>query len=613
MVQKLTGSYRALALAGLFGSLAVSATSVEAATCAVANGSTNTVSTSCYDLSWTNGSLTITNGTTITLSATIRAIDPSNSTVTGLTIDSGATVDGGVMRAIFASNATIGTITNNGTITSTSAELIYLNNTNVTTITNTGTISSGGGGLGGANAISIFNGSTVGTLNNITGTILGGSDTDYASFQNRGTLTTLNNGQSGFTFGGTAPANYNIAVASTSSFGTLTIKNTNNFAISTMNFGIVAGSVIQNNHTYDNVIQAASDSSFDSTATKTGSFTSGANTYSYSLVWDGAAWDLVFGTPGPTVSATNSLAMIQANARGLASVYNQQVSSLQAGLSYDCGIFDKNNLCVSVGGRYSYADSSPTGQTETGLVIVSYRAAPGIRIGAFADQSLDTNNSINFRQTKNSPMWGLFAAWNMNESGQGLAVQVSAVSSDSSLTATRSALSDTEAGSGKTPMRGQGYRLLASYQQAIATGVVLVPYAGLQFTRLHTGAYSESATTVVTAPLSYNGTEQKSFSAIAGLGMQAMLTDKLSGSASVGIQQALDESTTHYKGTSSIVGLETFDVQLPDRRRSMATASAGLAYHVSTTERIGLGVQWQQQAFKGTSTTTALATYSIGF
>lgn len=69
----------------------------------------------------------------------------------------------------------------------------------------------------------------------------------------------------------------------------------------------------------------------------------------------------------------------------------------------------------------------------------------------------------------------------------------------------------------------------------------------------------------------------------------------------------------NYQGTSSINGLNTFSVQMPSANNSMATATVGLSYAVAKNERLGFNVLWQQQPFINTNTTTALATYTIGF
>ena len=69
----------------------------------------------------------------------------------------------------------------------------------------------------------------------------------------------------------------------------------------------------------------------------------------------------------------------------------------------------------------------------------------------------------------------------------------------------------------------------------------------------------------------------------------------------------------NYAGSSNIPGLTSFNVQMPGNVNAMATASAGLFYDVNRRERLGFNVLWQQQPFIATNTTTALATYTIGF
>ena len=69
------------------------------------------------------------------------------------------------------------------------------------------------------------------------------------------------------------------------------------------------------------------------------------------------------------------------NAYALRSVYDVQTAALNAGLSYDCNVFDKEGFCLSTGGRYSVA-TSPETKTTSGLLIGSYKYDKNIRLGA---------------------------------------------------------------------------------------------------------------------------------------------------------------------------------------------------------------------------------------
>lgn len=67
-----------------------------------------------------------------------------------------------------------------------------------------------------------------------------------------------------------------------------------------------------------------------------------------------------------------------------------------------------------------------------------------------------------------------------------------------------------------------------------------------------------------------------------------------------------------YAGTSQVPSLGSFSVQMPAARRTLATASAGLANDIAKHQRLGVNLQWQQQAI-GASTLTFLAGYTMGF
>ncbi|WP_162785416.1 hypothetical protein [Polynucleobacter necessarius] len=68
----------------------------------------------------------------------------------------------------------------------------------------------------------------------------------------------------------------------------------------------------------------------------------------YRLGYDGKDVFLYLDTPFLEVDNVNTTRAVQINASGLASIYNQQVAAYQAALMYDCRMYDKNNICVSV-------------------------------------------------------------------------------------------------------------------------------------------------------------------------------------------------------------------------------------------------------------------------
>ena len=318
--------------------------------------------------------------------------------------------------------------------------------------------------------------------------------------------------------------------------------------------------------------------------------------------------DWVYG-PSP-YSTLNS---IEQNTPGLATSFNQQLGALQAALTYDCVKFDSNNICLSGGGRYTYAGANPSGDAQAALVILGYKPAPSIRVGVYLDQSINISSPSNISQTHDSPMWGLFGNWSQHQDGTGLSLEGNAAFAFSSLAVSRSSNYSTEPGSGSGSFNSQAFRLQANYALPITEEIRLIPYLGIRYTHLNFGSYSESSNSQVMAPLSYNSLTQSIFSALSGVGLYSKLAEKLSGVVSVGFQQNLMYSMSNYSGTSTIPGINSFSVQMPSYQNTMITTSAGLFYDVVSNQRVGLNFLWQQQPFIGTNTSSVMATYTIGF
>lgn len=541
----------------------------------------------------TNSYAIIDYGTIETLRNTSTGIISSDSSAVNLTNTSRLINEGSITSTnsygIRIAPGTVGSIENSGSIRS-SGPAIYVDGS-VTSLTNTGTIAStNGDGI----TIDFSNFGTITNYGTISG--LGGDILSIAS-----TFGTLNNAQSGLRIASGLPSTYQIILGRNAhTYGTLNYIDGSGILD---HFGIYDGTV--KDKSYVGVLRGIS--------TVTNGTTGSYGGYNYQLVLESGSsdvWDLLFPT---YLMATNTLTAVQQNAVGLSTIYNQQAAAYQAALSYDCQVYDQNNLCASVGGRYTYAGPSPSSNQQAGLLILGYKPYQNFRVGAFADQSVNISTPNGFTQSKTSPMWGFFAKWHKNRDETGLGVQASAVTSASTLTATRVQLTDTEAGSGSTQFNGQGYQLTTNYHLPVTSSSSLVPYLGLRYTRISAGAYTENTTSTVASPLSYNAMVQNTFSAIGGVGVRSHLAEKLTGTASVGIQQNLNYTMGNYAGTSSINGLESFSVQMPGNVNAMATATVGMFYDVNKRERFGLNVLWQQQPFIATNTTTALATYTIGF
>lgn len=486
-----------------------------------------------------------------------------------------------------------------GVIESASFDTIVNDNSTISLINNSGIIRAPSGGMFG-----IANGSS-GVISTITNT--GTIDGSHGSIYNNNVITTLNNAQGvGNASGplvlyGNLPSNYNIIINSLTNYGRLFASSPGS---SLTNFGVYNASKLAAG-TYTSVISGVSSSNLGITAGNLGGYKWYLSLNSTDI------WDLIVES---SISATNTLLTVQQNAAALATTYNVQAAGLQAGLSYDCNTFDQYGLCASVGGRASYGLTTPVGNQQAGLLIVSHRPDPHFRFGAFADQSVNSAMPNGIKQNNSGPMYGIFGYWNHQKDGMGLGASITTAVANNNLTISRNAsLVNTEAGAGNTDLSGQAIQGQVTFAVQATDRFKAIPYAGLRYYRVATGGYSEGINTNLTSPLTYNAMAQEVLAATGGIGTSVFLAEKLTGTASVGIQQNLNYKMGNYQGTSSINGLESFSVNMPSNINSMATATAGMNYAVKKNEKIGVNVLWQQQAFSATNTITALATYTMGF
>lgn len=313
-----------------------------------------------------------------------------------------------------------------------------------------------------------------------------------------------------------------------------------------------------------------------------------------------------------TASTDDTLQEMRRNAQGLRSVFNGQNGALLAGLSYDCTIFDKNNVCVSSGGRYTFAGDGSTWNLG-GLLILAYRPTEKTRIGVFADQSLDAGSPGTFTVGKNDPTLGVFGNWAMNKDGNGLNLHASAVFSSADLTVTRPGTSTTEGGQGRTALYGQAYELRATYVKPLNDDLTVSPYIGLRYSRIGSGAYSEYASAQVANPVSYNAVAQDVFSAIVGSSASLRLKNNSRLTAGVGLQQNLGYKMDAYSGSSDLAGMTTFSVPTDGHNDTLLMASLGAHHDLNRRERLAINALWQEQPNSHKGTTSIIATWTMGF
>lgn len=613
-----------------------SSKNAHSATCTpVTGGADATISADCEQLVLdAAGAVTISTGTTV--SGNLAILNSTNSSTTSLTINGIISSSNSEYSIYIQSGSSFGRITNSGTISSggsfggTAIGLAIEYQSRTTSITdfiNSGTISVGNGAIGISNSggvISSFQNSgtistgrsnptipyaisneldgLISTLTNI-GTISTGTG-GTAIYNNASTITTLNNQQGvgnssgALTYKGVLPTNYNIIINSPTQYGQLSGTSVTGSA----NFGIYSTSTLTRT-TYTQVLSGLADSNVGTTRTgKYNGFTWNLQLQSGSLT----VWDLIV-TGASTADTQQSLVNTASVLQG---TFTLQNSVMVNGFTYDCPVFDKHGVCISVGGRNTTVQAQGINNTN-GLLIASYRLNKNnTRIGAWVDQNLSMSGPGTVQLNNSTPMIGIFGVWSQRPDGVGAEVKVSAAYGQKDLTVTRQIVGTSEAGSGGSQLVSQGAQVVGKYGFAVMPDVVVSPYAGIRYTQNNMGGYTEATSSAVTAPLTYSALNTNATTALAGAEARYRGIPKTTLFASAGVETDTNTANGSYSATG-VDGLTPVNFN-PNPVKTRPTATVGGYYDITKSQRIGVTGIYRQEPFQAVSTTTVLATYTIG-
>jgi Autotransporter beta-domain len=546
-------------------------------------------------------------------------------TINGITNNLGGTIHGRNI-GIFNSAATIATLTNSGSLTGQSAisnaassSIGLINNTSsggisgtagygilnggtIASITNAGTISAAGGLYEG-----IVNNGTITTITNYgSGAITGSSG--GPGIINNGTLTTLNVGGSGtLKYNGAMPTYLN-TIINGGTYGKLSLIGNSNTGQST--FGIYGGGVsgvaasTLNRGTYSTVLSGVA------TGNIIGATKGNYNGFTWSLSETdtiNGIWNLLV-TGASTADTQQSLVN---TASALQNTFTLQNSVLANSFSYDCNVFGANDVCISAGGRNTQVSAANGLNNTSALLIAAYRVMPFVRVGAYADQNLSVNNTgSTVNLGNNTPLVGLFGAWNERLDGTGTEVKVSAAYGQKNTTVTRQVVGTSEAGSGSSQLNSQGAQVTAKYGFGIVENVIVSPYVGMRYTQNNMNGYSEQATSSVTAPLTYSALNTNATTALAGVGASYRFIPQATAFASAGVESDTNTNNGTYSATG-VAGLTPINFNA-NPVRTRPTATLGAYYDIEKNQRLGITGIYRQEPYQAVQTTTVLATYTVG-
>ena len=447
---------------------------------------------------------------------------------------------------------------------------------------------------------------SVGLITNL-GTITGGG----YHIRNVGTITTLNNRQGAgnssgaLTYIGTLPTNYNIIVNSTSIYGKLAVTS----GTGSMAFGVYSTSTLTSN-LYTGVLSGVASSRISNLSGSTVTGTLGLFNWTLQDLDANNTWDLLVALNGPAIADTMNSLTDQSNK--LRQVFNNQTNIANNSLNYDCSLFSNNNMCVAVGGRYSQYDFD--GQHNTADVLVlGYKVNPNFRVGAHMDQKLNRSNLTGISLDNKTPMFGLMAVYNENPNGLGLQVKVANSYQDQDITATRTVFSTSEAGSGKTNLKTQNYLAELSYNIKTDDNLISSPYVGVRNSKIKQAGYTESTTTAVTDPLTYNALKDESNTLLIGIREKYKVDKNISVFGSVGVEKDFNHNVDNYSASDvNNSGITAINFN-NDVKKTRGTGTVGANYNFTPTSMVSASFNYTQLPYQTTDAKNVYINYSVGF
>jgi hypothetical protein len=321
-------------------------------------------------------------------------------------------------------------------------------------------------------------------------------------------------------------------------------------------------------------------------------------------------WDLLVALNGPAIADTMNSLTDQSNK--LRQVFNNQTNIANNSLNYDCSLFSNNNMCVAVGGRYSKYDFD--GQHNTADVLVlGYKVNPNFRVNAHMDQKLNRSNLTGISIDNKTPMFGLMAVYNENPNGLGLQVKVANSYQDQDITATRTVFSTSEAGSGKTNLKTQNYLAELSYNIKTDDNLISSPYVGVRNSKIKQAGYTESTTTAVTDPLTYNALKDESNTLLIGIREKYKVDNNVSVFGSIGVEKDFNHSIDNYSASDvNNSGITAINFN-NDIKKTRGTGTVGANYNFTPTSMVSASFNYTQLPYQTTDAKNVYINYSVGF
>ncbi len=535
------------------------------------------------------------NSGTVAFSSDCAELD-INGDASDITIESGVTISG-TGEYDWTLNNSSGTTWD---LIST-AQLDDAVNTGInTSLNNLGTITAVANGANG-----LLNNGTFAILTN-RGLIT--SNSAYGIY-NAGTITTLNNLQgassSALTYYGQLPVNYNVIVNSTSDFGKITFNSSSG----STNFGVHSSSTLESNTTYSSVLNGLNSSEIASGTS--GSHVSGSSRREWTLINNsGNLWDLVVAADQDITSDTGT-SVSQSVKPNVVLGFNNLTSVTEVNFAnmntYDCDLFGKDNICLSLGGRYT-SINAPKTETGSAVLVLGHKISDRLRLGTFHHKNLRHKTPESLKLSDKTPMTGFLVVWNQNPNHLGYQVKLANAQQQKNATLMREIVGISELGIGKTVIEAKSYVVELQYAFQYSEDTLLRPYFAARSATIKQDAYTETGNN---SPLSFNEINDISSTILLGLKFQTNLKEKLSLKGSVGVENDIKHKVDNLVPTG-IPGLSPVSLS-DDFKKTRPVVSLGFDYEQRSNHRFSGVIQYQELPYQSKIESNAYLYYTFGF
>ncbi|EEN2684592.1 autotransporter outer membrane beta-barrel domain-containing protein [Salmonella enterica] len=305
---------------------------------------------------------------------------------------------------------------------------------------------------------------------------------------------------------------------------------------------------------------------------------------------------------GPMVDVDNTLHAMEKTANSLARVINMRQSSLMNLLDEDCTVIN-GNFCLGVGSRFS--DSNELNMTS-GSITLAYRPNEKLRMGLTIDQSLTSSLPSDYKLRSYKPGLGIFSAFKPTND---IDMRMGIAFKEDKLEISRQQLSNTEAGKGKTNLKGHAASLTVSYNGFNNKTFNLIPYGGVFYSRISRDGYMEYDKISFNA--NYKNIDYKTTSINGGIKTNIKISEEVDIAFDTRIERDVKNSYSNF--VSEIPGIGSLNFENPKIRKIRVSSDVKLSLKPSNDSEYFAGFYWKQNSLPGDNGTGVKVGYRVSF